>query len=71
MVKIVIHPYFIKAKKVVDSCETWEQLKAAKKFGRLAAQAAAKQETTDLREKFLYEDKFIAYLRLCDVQHRS
>ena len=48
MEKIVTHPLYIRCRKVIDSCETPEQLNTAIKYCKLAKKRTAIRLTPDL-----------------------
>lgn len=66
--KIVTHPYFLKAKKVVESCTNDKQLDVAENYIKLAAHKFA-EESCDEKNKILralqkskIREKFYKYL---------
>lgn len=48
MRKIVTHPLYIRCKKVIESCETKEQLETAIKYCKLAAKKTSFRLCSDL-----------------------
>ena len=63
MEKIATHPIYIRCKKVIESCETPEQLKTAKKYCTLAR----KRTAIILNEDLGNMDDYLAHTSAWDV----
>lgn len=63
MTKIVTHPLYIRCKKVIESCETPEQLKTARNYCKVARNRTVIHLQSDLRNM----DDYIAHIQAWNV----